>query len=296
MSKPALFPDGHFYSPVVDTNEVLSDQLRIWHGKTSVPGIDLREDRHRALLTEHFPELLRDYDYPLEGPEDEELSFYYEHNSQFRWMDSRSLFCLLRMIRPNRLIEVGSGYSSLLIDDVNTRFLDRKLRLTCIEPYPRPFLENGSQAGSYELIRQRVQEVGAAVFSELEAGDVLFIDSSHVCKTGSDVTHLILNILPVLAPGVYVHIHDIFLPDDYPREWVVDENRCWNEQYLLQALLVDNPGFEVVFGSSYAFLRLPDLVSSATGLPPFGGGSFWIRRTYPHDQVAAAASATHGAI
>src|SRR5688500_7589686 len=134
MSKPALFPDGHFYSPVVDTDEALADQSRIWHGKTSVPGIDMREERHRVLLVEHFPALLRDYDYPLEGPEDENLSFYYEHNSQFRWMDSRSLFCLLRMIRPTRLIEVGSGYSSLLINDVNTRFLERKLKLTCIEP------------------------------------------------------------------------------------------------------------------------------------------------------------------
>src|SRR5688500_18750081 len=143
------------------------------------------------------------------------------------------------MIRPTRLIEVVSGYSSLLINDVNTRYLERNLKLICIEPYARPFLKNGAQIVHYRLVGQRVQEVDATVFAELQSGDVLFIDSSHVYKTGSDVTHLFLNVLPSLAPGVYIHVHDIFLPNDYPRAWVIDENRCWNEQYLLQALLVE---------------------------------------------------------
>jgi hypothetical protein len=123
-----------------------------------------------------------------------------------------------------------------------------------------------------------VQEVNVDVFDQLEEDDILFIDSSHVCKTGSDVTHLFLNILTRTKPGVYVHIHDIFLPDDYPADWVINDNRSWNEQYLLHALLAENPNYEVVFGSNYAYRRFPELVAAATGLDAFGGGSFWFRR------------------
>lgn len=278
MGKPALFPEGHFYSPVVDTDEAGRDSARIWPGHLDVPGIDMQEEAHRKLLAIDFPTLLAEYVYPRTGPADEELSSYYEENSQFGWLDSRSLFCLMRMIRPRQVVEVGSGYSSLLMSDVNDRFLGGNTRITCIEPYPRPFLETGSQAGRYALVKQRVQEVDTALFDGLADGDILFIDSSHVCKTGSDVTHLFLNVLPKLAPGVYVHVHDVFLPEDYRQDWVLEENRSWNEQYLLQALLAENPNFEVVFGSYYAYRRFPELVSAATGLPPFGGSSFWFRR------------------
>lgn len=279
MGKPALFPEGHFYSPVVDTDEVARDQERVWGGLRDLPGIDMRDETHRRLLTGGFAVLLRDYDYPQAGPPDEELTFFYECNSQFRWLDSRALFCLMRMIRPTRIVEVGSGYSSLLMAEVNERFLGGDTRITCIEPYPRPFLATGSQAGRFSLLRQRVQDVDAAVFENLADGDILFIDSSHVCKTGSDVTHLFLNVLPRLAPGVYVHVHDIFLPEDYRRNWVIEDNRSWNEQYLLQALLAENPNFEVIFGSHYAHRRFPDLVLAATGLPISNGGSFWFRRS-----------------
>jgi predicted O-methyltransferase YrrM len=278
MGKPAAHPEGHFYSPVVDTDEIKRDEERIWPGSLEVPGIDMREAAQRDLLERHFPGLLREYNYPLEGPPDEELSFYYERNSQFGWLDSRALFCLMRLIRPSRIVEVGSGYSSLLMRDINDRFLKGNARLTFIEPYPRAFLVQGAEAGRYELIRKRVQEVDQAIFDSLESGDILFIDSSHVSKTGSDVNHLFLNVLPRLAPGVYVHVHDVFLPEDYRKEWAIDENRSWNEQYLLQALLVENPNFEVVFGSLFAFRRFPELVSAAIGQPAFGGGSFWIRR------------------
>lgn len=281
MGKPAARPEGHFYSPVVDTDEIERDRERIWPGSLDVPGIDMRESAHRNLLVQHFPALLREYEYPLKGPPDEELSFYYERNSQFGWLDSRALFCLMRLIRPKRIVEVGSGYSSLLMCDINERFLMSTSRLTFIEPYPRHFLEQSAEKGRYELILKRVQDVDPDIFDSLESGDILFIDSSHVSKTGSDVNHLFLNVLPRLAPGVYVHVHDVFLPEDYRPEWVIDENRSWNEQYLLQALLVDNPKFQVVFGSNFAYRRFPELVSAAIGHPAYGGGSFWIRRK-PH--------------
>ena len=136
--------------------------------------------------------------------------------------------------------------------------------------------------GIARLLVQRVQEVPLREFSRLEAGDVLFIDSSHVAKTGSDVNHLYFEVLPRLAPGVRIHVHDIFLPHDYPQDWAVTDNRSWNEQYLLRALLMYSQAFRVVFGCSYAFHRFPEEVRAALALPSaaaFGGGSFWMEKT-----------------
>src|SRR5262249_1946304 len=151
---------------------------------------------------------------------------------------------LLRYWQPRRLIEIWSGYSTLLSADVNRRFLGGSMQLTCIEPYPREFLRRGIP-GVTRLIEKKAQDVELDVFAELEAGDVLFIDSSHVSKTGSDVNRIYFEIVPRLRPGVHVHVHDIFLPDDYPREWVLGENRSWNEQYLLRALLMYSTRFRV---------------------------------------------------
>jgi hypothetical protein len=132
-----------------------------------------------------------------------------------------------------------------------------------------------------ELIVRRVQEVPLALFETLEAGDLLFIDSSHVSKTGSDVNHLMFEVLPRLAPGVHVHFHDIFLPFDYPRSWVLDLGIYWNEQYVLRALLTLSRGFRVTFGSTYASVACTDDVCVALALAPgsiYGGGSLWITK------------------
>jgi predicted O-methyltransferase YrrM len=212
---------------------------------------------------------------------DEELTGYYTQNSQFSWLDSRALFVLLQAWRPQRIIEVGSGYSSLLMADINERLLDRSCRITCIEPYPRPFLQRPI-AGLSEVIVQKVQEVPLETFESLEAGDILFIDSSHVSKTGSDVNYLYFEVLPRLRDGVRIHIHDIFLPSDYPKEWVLQDQRSWNEQYLLRALLMHSHGFVIEFGCNYAWFRFQDEVSRALAFADgraFGGGSIWLRRT-----------------
>jgi hypothetical protein len=131
------------------------------------------------------------------------------------------------------------------------------------------------------LVTEPVQKLPLASFQALGANDILFIDSTHVCKIASDVNYLMLAVLPVLEKGVLIHLHDIFLPHDYPPAWVIGENRSWNEQYLLRALLMYGSGFEVVFGCSYAFWRFPALVTEALANPDgagYGGGSFWLRR------------------
>jgi predicted O-methyltransferase YrrM len=275
-------PAGHFYSPVVDVRDLDARQDEIWPPNPHIAGIDFNDASHQHILRNLFPRYLPHYAYPEKAPSaDEELTGYYTQNSQFSWLDSRALFVLLQAWRPQRIIEVGSGYSSLLMADINERLLDRSCRITCIEPYPRPFLQRPI-AGLSEVIVQKVQEVPLETFESLEAGDILFIDSSHVSKTGSDVNYLYFEVLPRLRDGVRIHIHDIFLPFDYPKEWVLQDQRSWNEQYLLRALLMHSHGFVIEFGCNYAWFRFQDEVSRALAFADgraFGGGSIWLRRT-----------------
>lgn len=292
MTRPA-FPDGHFYSPVVDAEEIARNRATIWPPardpgplaemmkvpptEPTVHGIDWNAASHEDLLRNQFPALIKGYDYPASGPEDEALDHYHEGNGQFGFADAKVLFCLLRKIAPRRIIEVGSGYSTLLMADVNARFLGRGARITCIEPYPRPFLQRLHAAGTVTLMQQRAQDIPPAVFDDLHAGDVLFIDSSHVSKTGSDVNRLILDVLPSLRPGVVIHVHDIFFPTDYPASWVLESGFSWNEQYLLQALLIGNRQFRVIYGGSLArAFHRPALVDFFGRMTH--GSSFWMEK------------------
>jgi hypothetical protein len=275
MKTPA-FPDGHFYSPVVDADEATRDRNHIWPHDPQLPGIDFRRGFHADLLMRKFPKLLKGYEYSLTGPEDTDLDSFYENNTQFANLDPRVCFCMLKMIRPKRIIEVGSGYSTLLMMDVNERFLDNATSITSIEPYPRPFLSTAHAQGRIRLVQKRVQDV--AIFDQLDSGDILFIDSSHVSKTGSDVNYLFLQVLPRLKPGVFVHVHDIFFPSDYPERWIVDEGRSWSEQYILQAFLAFNNAFQVIFGVGIARAAFPNHCQAFVGNRNPWGGSFWMQR------------------
>jgi hypothetical protein len=273
-----LFPAGHFYSPVPDPGELRAQERRIWPDRPLVLGIDFNDASHERVLREYFPAFYPDFAYPVKT-DGNPLTFYCE-NDQFSWLDCRALFVLLRAWHPRRLVEVGSGFSTLLAADVNRRFLDGALAISCIEPYPREMLRS-RELGLSDLIVRKVQDVEPQFFERLEPGDVLFIDSSHVTKTGSDVNHLCFEVLPRLKAGVRIHFHDVFLPSDYPRPWVLDENRGWNEQYLVRALLMYSHAFRVLFGSAYAFLAHHDALRAALRDPGgacYGGGSLWIEK------------------
>ena len=271
-------PSGHFYSPIVDRVELAVRDSRLWPAQPCLPaGIDFNDASHHHILETEFPRFIADFDYTKASPGSS--GKYATDNPQFGWLDAKALFVLLRAWRPARVIEVGSGHSSLLMADVNTRFLEGAMHITCIEPYPESFLHSSACAID-RLVQAKVQDVPLEEFDALAAGDVLFIDSSHVSKVGSDVNHLLFKVLPRLASGVRIHIHDIFLPFEYPRSWVLEQGRSWNEQYLLQALLMDSTAFGVVFGSAYCTWKHPDLLANAVaGLEQAGGGgSFWIEK------------------
>ena len=182
------FEDGHFYSPVCDPVELAKERERIWPDSPTTPGIDYNEQFQRHVLTELFPKFFPDYQYPEHQPSKARTTFYTQ-NSQFSWLDARAWFVLLRAWKPSQIIEVGSGFSSLLTADVNHRFFANQAQFRCIEPYPRDFLRAGVP-GLTGLTVARVQEVPLTEFEELQSGDILFVDSSHVAKTGSDVNFL----------------------------------------------------------------------------------------------------------
>ncbi|WP_170113412.1 class I SAM-dependent methyltransferase [Ahniella affigens] len=274
-------PAGHFYSPIIDLQDLMARRDQVWpQNPVDPPGVDFNGASHIDLLTNVFPTFMPDYQYPEVLDESADLTQFFTRNSQFSWLDARALFVLLRHWRPRRVIEVGSGFSTLLMADVNRRFLDGASEITAIEPYPRDFLST-ERLGLKDVVVKKVQDVPLAFFDQLQAGDLLFIDSSHVSKTGSDVNHLFLEVLPRLKSGVRIHVHDVFYPNDYLQDWVLGEGRSWNEQYMLQCFLAFNSAFRVIFGCNYAFTRHFELVRSALAHPngaAFSGGSFYLER------------------
>lgn len=266
-----------FYSPIVDRRELRDRPETLWPHASACAGMDFNHDGQAELLKGPFSELVGEFDYPHSGADDMALDAYYLDNSEFTGSDARILFGLLRLWRPGRIIEVGSGYSTLLMADVVDRYLPGT-RITAIEPYPRPFLHRLT-GSSVELVEKKVQEVDASVFAELGPGDVLFIDSSHVSKTGSDVNYLVFEIIPRLKPGVHIHFHDVFLPFEYPKDWVMERGVNWNEQYLLRALLMFSAQtLRVTLGCAYAVTHLQELAAPITQGRYGMGGSIWLTK------------------
>ncbi len=173
---------------------------------------------------------------------------------------------------------IGGGYSTLLARRALAKNSDGAEHI-CIEPFEQPWLSN---IGLTQLIRSRVECVPLGLFRSLGSNDILFIDSSHVLRTGGDVWYEYLRILPTLNPGVLVHAHDIFLPFPYPRDWLLTERRYWTEQYLLQALLQDNSRFKVLLALHLLSKERPDELARACPIyaqqPGRDPGSFWMTR------------------
>lgn len=272
-----IYPHGHFYSPLVNNDEVRQMQDRIWPAAPHISGIDFNDNEHRRIIESDFRRYSPAFCYPMGVTPGMSSHDYYLQNSHFGGLDALALFSFLQMWRPQRLVELGSGYSTLLMVDINRRFLNGDLAITCIDPYPLSFLQRGIP-GVKDFFPLKITEVPLELFSILEKDDILFIDTSHVSKTGSDVNHIYFEILPRLKPGVIIHIHDIFFPEDYPKSWVIEEGRNWNEQYLVRALLMYSSVFKVLFGCYNAFYNYPELVAGLFGGTLYSGGSLWIRK------------------
>jgi methyltransferase family protein len=273
------FPAGHYYSPIVDPDDPFVRDAYTTEASPTQPPESLGLDAGEMLawfgkIASHaqshtFPEQ------PAEGRR------YYYANGNFPLADALALLGFMKERKPRRLVEVGSGFSSCAAVDINEAHLNGGVELTFIEPYPdlvRQLLGEGSPY--LACIRpQRLQEVPLEAFESLEPGDILFIDSSHVAKTGSDVLDYMFRVLPALRDGVLVHIHDIFYPFEYPRAWIVDENRSWNEAYLLRAFLEGNRRYRVLFFSDWIYKCNRALAEEAIPLWSANrGGSLWLEK------------------
>jgi predicted O-methyltransferase YrrM len=234
---------GHFYSPIPRLEDIEKDASRLFdRSKQTLGGIDLNVEGQLATVAE----LEQFYaQQPFSEQPAGDLRYYFG-NPFFGHSDAIFLYGIMRMTKPKQIIEVGSGFSSFVMLDTNELFFDRQIQLTFIEPYDERLksrLKNEDLRGT-EIIADFVQRVPLSRFEALGAGDILFIDSSHVAKIGSDVNRIILEILPRLAKGVLVHFHDMFFPFEYPREWL-EEGRYWNEAYMVRAFLQFNSAFKI---------------------------------------------------
>ena len=210
-------PPGHFYSPIPSLDQVRSEENRLFGPPPrTLPGIDLREEQQVALLRALHPYY---QDLPFPDKKTKGLRYFYE-NPNYSYGDAIILYSMIRHIRPKRIIEIGSGYSSCAILDTNELFFNNSIDCTFIEPYPDLLysLTDPGDRSRNRVIARRVQDVELELFGELNEGDILFIDSTHVAKIGSDVNHIFSQVLPRLPCGVYVHFHDVFHPFEYPKD------------------------------------------------------------------------------
>ena len=204
-------------------------------------------------------------------------------NDYFAGFDAALYYAFIRDLKPRRIIEVGCGYSTRIAHQALRRNRDEGNpgALTSIEPYPDVRL-TGARI-EMTLIEQPIEELDLTLFDSLESGDILFIDSSHAVRTGGDVCRELLDILPALKSGVYVHVHDIFLPRDYPADWLIERRIAFTEQYLLEAFLAYNETFEIVAANHWLSLDHADSVARLwPGVQPpgsfHGRSSFWMRK------------------
>lgn len=269
---------GHFYSAIMNIDEVSQQRNELWRDNQSLDGIDLYDQAQLKLLSEFAAYKPSNV---IAAEKVADARFYY-NNPAFPKADAFALYCMLLHYKPKRIIEVGSGFSSGLMMDINEKALNNKVDLTFIEPYPDYALYKvlfPADKHKVTVHKSFLQQIPVDTFEKLEENDILFIDNSHVSKTGSDVNYVFFEILPRLRKGVLIHIHDIFYPFIYPQDWIFEHRLNWNEIYLLRAFLTYNNAFETRFFVHYLQAKYPDLLTDLLGTDISSpGGSFWMQK------------------
>lgn len=286
----------HFYQPVPDVADLVDRD--VFATRSDMPGVAFSSRRQVELLTSLGEEFGEECRWAATVPANSAESGYFTENGAFSFGCAASTHCVIRRFKPKIVLEIGSGQSSTIIAQALESNLAEggvRARHCVIDPYPSPGL---ARRGSYpkELTTSRVELVDPHRFDALTAGDILFVDSGHTVRIGGDVNFLFLEVIPRLAPGVLVHVHDIPLPWDYPRAYATRQGLrfFWTESYLLQAFLAFNSAFEVMLAMSYLMTEERGAFQSA--FPHYDpdahravSGSFWMRRVGGHDTTACEA-------
>jgi Methyltransferase domain len=271
------FAPGHFYSPVPDLREIrLRDPGLFDRIPATIPGVDLNPSGQQEVLhalAELYSEL------PFHRGKHAGLRYYYD-NPNFGYFDAIVFYAMIRRLRPRRIVEIGCGFSSAVTLDTNERFFSNAIQCVFIDPFPQLLqaLLKPEDSSRIQIIQDYIQDVPLSLYAELKENDIVFVDSSHVLKTGGDLNHILFEVLPRLRSGVYVHFHDVPFPFEYSKEWVFS-GRAWNESYALRAFLQYNEAFDIVCFNSYlaraqrAFLqeKMPLCLENECG-------SLWLRK------------------
>lgn len=274
----SIYKPGHYYSAVPDPTEIIRRKEQIYRKNETPEGIQLNMAGQIGFL-KTMADAVGSFPYLDDSQVNESLR-YKRGNNFFGFGDALALYLVIRKFQPSNIIEVGSGYSSSVMLDTNMMFFNNSIRLHFIEPYPdRLFsLMRSSDKDAVKIDKQFVQDIPVEVFKKLKENDILFIDSSHVSKIGSDVNFLFFQVLPALRKGVIVHVHDIHYPFEYPENWV-DYGMYWNEAYLLRAFLMYNRDFEILLFNDFIHKNCKDQVSDIHPCyGSIGGGSIWLRK------------------
>jgi predicted O-methyltransferase YrrM len=264
-----------FYSPIPDLDALPPGTFE---RRSELPGIAWDLDRQLAFVRETLGPAMREFDPPV-APNGNR--WQYAPNLSYTTADAKALYAMVRSAKPSRIVELGSGHSTLVTAQA-VRENASDGTVAALEVYdPFPSVVSEQLPGLTRLERVGAQEVPLATFESLGAGDILFVDTTHTVKVGSDVNFIVLEVLPRLAEGVIVHLHDIFLPYEYPRQWLEDYGLYWTEQYLVQAFLAHNSGYEILAAMHALQRDRRDAMGKL--LPPavadWPGGAFWMRRT-----------------
>jgi cephalosporin hydroxylase len=267
----------HFHSPVPSRSEI---DPRVYSQRyDDIPGLTIDRGAHLRLLSEIAPYGAELADIPETGFPPNVFTW---NNPAISRGDAILYYCLIRHLRPSRIIEIGSGYSTIIAARAVAK--NGRGSIVCVEPYPSAPPKRLAAGGAVSLIESPVQSVDLSLFEGLSANDILFIDSTHVSKIGSDVNHELLVILPKIACGVWCHVHDIFLPWELPQAWVEQKHIFWNEQYMVAAFLAFNSAFQIEISNQYVGREMIEdahKLFSVLGSRYDGGGSLWFKRAFP---------------
>lgn len=277
----------HFYEPIPDTRAFAPD---LFTQESTLPGIDLNEQAQISLLHQFSSNYRDEYSKFAYDQAKRKNEFFFE-NGAFETVDAEILYCMIRHFKPKHIIEIGSGFSTLVtataIRQNTADSHEYQCELTCVEPYPKEWISEIPEVS--QIVQSKVEKVPLETFSKLQHNDILFIDSSHIINIYNDVCFEYLEVLPGLNDGVLVHIHDIILPQRYCEYWL-DSKYFWNEQYLLQAFMACNTSFQILWAGNFMHLRHPNELAQA--FPSYsrfkksidkkkqlqGHKSFWIQR------------------
>jgi cephalosporin hydroxylase len=245
----------HYYDPLPNFSHITQEQVLKRRISTAIDWNLEAQINLLQKLTLYQSEI-----YKIKDDKDSSLTFNF-FNDFYSEVDAAIYYTLIREIKPTKIIEIGCGYSTQIaaLAIAQNQQEGKTGKIICIEPYPEPQLIEANL--DVELLIERVENIDFKIFEQLNAGDILFIDSTHTVKFGSDVCREILEILPALASGVWIHFHDIFFPYDYPPQWLIEKRLAWNEQYMLEAFLAYNSHFEVVLANHWLSVDYPQEVA-----------------------------------